>query len=176
MTRQTGLSLIELMLVLLIGSTLLGIALPSFSSLLDKQRAVSAHNELLATIQLARTRAITDGRPTVVCPSRDGLQCAGGGVWENGWISFVDNDSNGFVSGADKITRVDKEGMPQLMARSSQSRPKVSFTKRGASAGNNISIRICDATGKPLQALIINNGGRARVAQHREISRLQRCE
>jgi len=175
MTRQTGLSLIELMLVLLIGSTLLGIALPSFSSLLDKQRAVSAHNELLATIQLARTQAIMDGRPTVVCPSRDGLRCTGGGMWEHGWISFVDNDSNGIVSGDDKITRVDSDGMPQLLVRSSQSRPKVAFTSRGRSAGNNISIRVCDSTGKPLQALIINNGGRARVALNGEVARLQRC-
>ena len=96
-------------------------------------------------------------------------------MWEHGWISFVDNDSNGIVSGDDKITRVDSDGMPQLMVRSSPLRPKVAFTRRGSSAGNNISILICDVTGKPLQALIINNGGRTRIALPGEIARLHRC-
>ncbi len=175
MKSEAGLTLIELMATLAIGAAVVGMLMPGFGAMITRQRAASAHNLLLATIQEARAHAVGENRATVVCPSRAGLQCDPGGIWEHGWIAFVDHNRDGRFDGADMLTRVETEESPDLLLRSSASRPKVSFSKRGQSTGNNITIRICEPAGVVLQALVINNGGRARVAQPAELARLPRC-
>lgn len=175
MTRQTGLTLVELMMTLAIAGLLLGLALPSLGALLERQRVAAAHNLLLASIQQARGAAIGERRPSVVCPSRDGLQCVGGGVWESGWMSFVDRNRNGVYDGDDRLLRHEANGVAGLRIVSGASRPQVRFHPSGRSAGSNLSIRICNREGQAMQAIVINNGGRARRAREDEIGRLAAC-
>jgi len=175
MNRCSGVSVIELLVAVTIGATLIGMALPGLAGVVDRQRAASAHNLLLATLHHARAAAIVERRGTVVCPTVDGQSCLPGGVWEDGWMAFVDRNGNGTVEPDDAVLRHEASGVANLKVHSGASRPQVRFRPDGRSAGSNLSIRLCDGSGRPLQAIVVNNGGRARRTEGEETRALAWC-
>lgn len=79
----------ELMVALAIIAVLASGALPSFQSLLQRQRMRTAANDLVAAIDLTRSQAIGRGSPVVLAPiDPDGT------AWEQGWIVFIDSNAN----------------------------------------------------------------------------------
>ena len=83
--RTRGFTLIELMFVLTIAALLFAIGVPTFRNAALGSQLSAAANNLLASIQLARSEAIKRNLPVTVCASSDGATCTGGG-WEQGWI------------------------------------------------------------------------------------------
>ena len=51
-----------------------------------RQSAFASANDLLASVQLARSEAIKRNVAVTLCASADGTTCAGGGGWEQGWV------------------------------------------------------------------------------------------
>ena len=86
---QRGFTLSELLITLAVSAISLSLAVPALNQALGDERRASAINELVATLHLARSVAITSNAPVTVCASRDGETCAADG-WEQGWISFAD--------------------------------------------------------------------------------------
>ncbi|MFC4307619.1 GspH/FimT family pseudopilin [Steroidobacter flavus] len=81
---ERGFTLIELLVTLSIAAILLAIAVPSYSgSRLNSQLRASS-NDLIGSINLARSEAIKGGTSVTLCASSDGLTCSGG--WGNGWV------------------------------------------------------------------------------------------
>jgi type IV fimbrial biogenesis protein FimT len=89
---QCGFTLGEVLATLAVVGVSLSLVVPSLDSLTRSNQRASAINELVATLHVARSEAITRNAPIVVCPSDDGRTCAPV-AWETGWIRFV--DSNG---------------------------------------------------------------------------------
>jgi type IV fimbrial biogenesis protein FimT len=58
-----------------------------------RNRLVTYSNDVIATINLARSEAIRRGAPVAVCHSGDGTTCSG--TWSDGWIVFVDANGDG---------------------------------------------------------------------------------
>ncbi len=104
MQSESGVTLIELMITLVVAGILLAIAIPNFQSFLVNNTITSASTEVLGTLNYARSEAVTRGGSVTVCPSANGAAC--GGSWGNGWIVFVDHDSGGTVNGTDQVLRV----------------------------------------------------------------------
>ncbi len=75
--QQHGLTLIELLITVVVLAIIASIALPSFASLLARNRVNASGNEMLATLQLARAESIRRNQPVRLCASVDGLACAG---------------------------------------------------------------------------------------------------
>ena len=90
--REAGFSLGELLATLAVAGVSLSLVVPSLDSLTRSNQRATAINELVATLHLARSEAVTRNAAIVVCPSADGRSCARV-AWEAGWIRFV--DSNG---------------------------------------------------------------------------------
>ncbi len=91
-----GFSLVEFMIVLAIAAILMGLAAPSFRSLLQKQRIGAALNDFFAAINLTRSEAIQRGTRVDLVPS-DGVD------WSKGWVIFVDRNNNQKPDGGEQI-------------------------------------------------------------------------
>jgi len=79
-----GFTIVELMVALSIAAILLSIAVPSYSgSQLNSQLRASA-NDLIGSINLARSEAIKGGATVTLCASENAETC--GGTWKQGWI------------------------------------------------------------------------------------------
>ncbi|NOV25520.1 prepilin-type N-terminal cleavage/methylation domain-containing protein [Cupriavidus necator] len=95
-----GLTLVELMAVVVMVAILAAIGTPSFVSLLRTSRVDSEIQSMVGSLQLARSEAIKRGLPVSVCPSVNGTACLGAGNWARGWIAFVDRNASGTVDAA----------------------------------------------------------------------------
>ncbi len=94
---QTGFSLIELLVASAVAVILLSVAIPSFTTLTMNKRITTQANEFISSLALARSQALKRVSRITVCSSANGSTCSGSGGWEQGWIVFVDTNSNGQV-------------------------------------------------------------------------------
>ena len=91
--RARGFTLVEMMTALAVLAVLLAIGIPTFRDVALGSRLTASANDLLASVQLARSEAIKRNLTVTVCASADGATCAAGGGWEQGWI-VVDSGAN----------------------------------------------------------------------------------
>jgi len=105
----SGFSLLELMVTLSIGALIMTMAVPSFQNSINNQRMVSATNELVMSLTLAKSEAIKRVGYVSVCKSSDGATCTGDdSSWNDGWIVFANAASAnlGSVDAGDELIRV----------------------------------------------------------------------
>jgi type IV fimbrial biogenesis protein FimT len=98
----------EVVVVMVIVAILAAIAIPSFKYVTTSNRISSEINMLLGDMQFARSEAIKEGMPVTVCiANAAGTQCQGAGTitWQNGWIVFLDSNSNQHVDTGEAILR-----------------------------------------------------------------------
>jgi len=161
--RNAGFSLIELVTTAAVLAILAGIAVPSFSSFIERQRAFAAASSLMTHMSLARIAAISRNRRAVLCPSGDGTSCEAGTDWSRGWMLFVDDDGNRRPDANDDILRVDLEPTSRhLRVVSTAGRQQLRYLPDGRSAGANLTVSICSKAGALLGQVIVNNMGRPR--------------
>jgi type IV fimbrial biogenesis protein FimT len=102
----SGFTLIELMVSLAVLGILASLAAPSFSAMIKKYRVNAIREELVASIQTARTEAVRRGRPVVLIQEVDTSVCTEtitpGEDWNCGWRMVVDADSSGDISTAER--------------------------------------------------------------------------
>jgi type IV fimbrial biogenesis protein FimT len=84
-THQTGFTIIELMITLLITGVLIGVGLPAMSEFLQNERITSFTNKLLSDVMYARSKAVELNLPVFFCASSDGASC-NTADYKNGWI------------------------------------------------------------------------------------------
>lgn len=86
-----GFSLIELLFSITILTIILGLGIPSFQGLIERNRVTAATNELITALQLARSTAIRRNDVVSICPLLDADTC--GGSWNSGWMVFIGDAS-----------------------------------------------------------------------------------
>lgn len=105
--NQKGFTAVELMFVVAITGILLAIAVPSFSSLIDRQRIASAASDLSSDLALTRMEATRRSGRATLCASADGLNCAASAAaWSTGWIVFGDANGNGVRDGTERVVKM----------------------------------------------------------------------
>jgi len=70
--RMSGFTLIELMVTIAVAAVLLGIAVPSFQDMLERNRVAAQTNEVLGGLQMARSEAIRKNATHRFCSSGAG--------------------------------------------------------------------------------------------------------
>jgi type IV fimbrial biogenesis protein FimT len=88
MKRQTGFTIVELMLVAAIVAILLSVGVPSYKYITTSYRMSSEVNGLLGDLMYAREEAIKEGQSVTACVSTNGTGCTGTANWQGGWIIF----------------------------------------------------------------------------------------
>lgn len=110
-TGGAGFTLVELLVVVAVALILFAIAIPSLRNLIDGRRVRLAADELVASMQLARSEAIHRGeRVDLVAVNND---------WRSGWTVFVDRNGNGLPDEAETVV-MQHPGLPASMHVESQ--------------------------------------------------------
>jgi len=95
--KQSGVTLMELMVVVAIAAILAAIAFPSFSEFINTSRQTSALTQLMSDLNRARGEAIKRNQRVLVC-SRDAAATDCDTVsptdWQNGWLVCYDANSD----------------------------------------------------------------------------------
>jgi type IV fimbrial biogenesis protein FimT len=99
--RSTGFTLVELMVTVAVLAIVAALAVPSFTTIMHRNRLTTAANEMVGALQGARMEAIRRNRRAVLCPSTDGLAC-NGDDWTR-LIVFVDADLDGAVDAGELV-------------------------------------------------------------------------
>lgn len=100
--NQSGFTLYELMVTLLIVGVVLSFGIPNMSAYTKNSRMTSTANDLHASFQLARSEASRAKTNITICPSANSMAADAncGGTWDQGYIVFIDDDGNLLRAGA----------------------------------------------------------------------------
>jgi type IV fimbrial biogenesis protein FimT len=100
-----GFTLLELMLAITVAAVLFSLAAPNFRTFILNNRLTSTSNDLLHSVQSARSEAAKRQENVVLCgssdPAADSPACATSSF--AGWIIFQDNDADGIRDAADEV-------------------------------------------------------------------------
>jgi type IV fimbrial biogenesis protein FimT len=177
--RQSGFTLVELIITLVLAAILLTLAAPNLSSFLKRDRLVTQANELLADLALARSEAIKRGGTVIVCKSADptatppSCNTTDADPWTTGRLVWADTNGDNTVQAAEVLrVRQPLDGNDNGLYGengATGSANEVRFTGLGMANPPNITSQLvfCDNRG-PSQALavVIGRTGRARVTDH----------
>lgn len=171
--REAGSTLIETLVVLGMMVVLMGIALPSMSSMITSYRALTLVNAFLSSLNFARSEAIKRNSRAVLCKSVDGLSCAEQGGWEQGWLLFHDVNNNAELDAGETV--IERQGAVSGGLRLTGNTPVASYVSYSASgsakltsgafqAGTFTLCRVPDA-GAEVRTIVLSSTGRARTTK-----------
>ena len=83
---QTGITLVELLIVIAIAAILASLAGPSFSDFINRTRQSSVVSQLVSDLNRARSEAIKRNTPVLLCVRSTDSACGTTTNWQNGWL------------------------------------------------------------------------------------------
>lgn len=167
--RQTGFTLIELMIAIGLTALLMSMAVPAMDMFVSNARQTGTINDFVASMHMARSTAITTNMRVTVCPSSDGAACEAVS-WDNGWIVFTDADSDQTVDADERIISA-SDGAEQLSIQSGEFGQFLMYRPNGRVMnatlnGNSGQFTVCDQRGaEHAKVLIIDLSGRPRLSE-----------
>ena len=168
MNREQGFTIIELMIAVGLTAILLGMAAPAVTTLVSNARQTGAINDLVSSMHLARSTAITTNTRVTMCASGGSDNCAVSG-WDQGWIVFTDRDSDRIVD-ADEDIISSSDGSASLTIQSASFPLFLMYRPNGrvmnaAINGNIGEFTVCDTRGAThAKVLVIDLSGRPRTS------------
>lgn len=165
-----GFSLIELLIALIVFGLLLGLAVPSFTALLEKTRIQAAINLFVSNYQLARNTSITARGDVVYCPidvtqaSLVSQKCAQD--WTLGAVVYKDKDGNLTIDREEDIVAIINKPTKslQMRMRAGLNKQYLRFQANGFLENTAGNLVICGADNNPRHAktVIFSRNGRIR--------------
>jgi len=171
--KMRGVTLLELMIALLIASVMLTIGIPSFRAVIDNQRLTVATNEMVMSLNLAKSEAIKRVAYVTICKSNNGVSCTGVGAWNDGWIIFANTGvaSLDFIDAGDEVIRIYPKLRDSIdLTPSGTIGDFLSFRPSGTlgtSVGNMTgTLTVCDERGADFaRGVLLEASGRWRVSR-----------
>lgn len=131
MVRQSGVSLIELIVVISVVAIMVTVVMPGFSAMVQRNSMVSGVNGFIAGIQIARSEAINRGA-TMTLQATDATDASD--EWGPGWT--VRDGGNNVIRTFQAIT----QGMTLDSPAGTNT---ISFNSRGMLIGNPVTLDFC---------------------------------
>lgn len=153
---QQGFTLIELFVTMLVALVLVGIGIPSFSSAMKNTQMAKSTNDLITSLNRARSEALKRGRNVRLCAVDGDCDSVN---WENGWIVFVDENNSGDLDATEDII-VEQGPQNKNTITSNGTNPGV-FTYNGrGKPSDNRTFSICDNRPDAGKEVVIARTGR----------------
>ena len=147
---HTGFTLLELMVTLAVAAIVMTVGVPSFSTFFLNNRMSTQANDLISSLNLARSEAINRGTSIKVCSSDNQASC--GGSWEDGWIVITADDTElirayGALKGTSTLASTESS---------------VTYTSSGFLNGVQTTFTLCDSTqtGEQGRQVVVSATGR----------------
>ena len=137
-----GFTLIELMIAVGLTALLLSMAVPALNTFTNNARQTSAINDFVSSMHIARSTAVTTNFRVTVCASANGNSC-GAVDWDQGWIVFMDRDSDQVVDG-DEVIAAASDAIEGLSIQSAEFGQFLMYRPNG---------RVMNASVKPLKTV-----------------------
>lgn len=181
-SKHYGFTLIELLITVVIAGIVASIAVPNMRTFMQNSRLSSTANEMLRTIQTARTEAIKRQQTVVMCMTADPAAAAPVCNTANitGWIVFQDTNNNWDRDTAEEVFERHTFDSTKVSFLADQSK-RLSFAASGFAnpAGGTPSTQtpstamvLCDERGNTgtgnqsaARGLVIANTGRVRMTR-----------
>jgi type IV fimbrial biogenesis protein FimT len=155
---QSGITLIEMMVVILIVSILVVVGLPSLTGMVRNQRIKTASLDLYSSLVLARSEGIKRNASNVSI-------IAEAGGWQNGWKVCVDTDSDSTCD-ASEVLLLQQEPIDTSITVSGPTGNIITYNRDGrlATASASFTLR-ADANDRaaPMRCVDVDVSGRPRT-------------
>jgi len=157
--RQSGFTLLELMVVIAVLAILSAVAAPSIATFISTQRLRNAAFDLVSDLLLARNEALNRQTDVVISPSS-----ASGGEWSDGWT----------ITSASGTTVTSRLGVPvvvRFVPADSSGNALASLTFAGTNGGRlataatpvQITVKAADVDTGKWTCITLDATGRARA-------------
>ena len=160
-THQTGFSLIEMMIVLVLIGVIMAIAAPSFQESINNNRLVTKSNDMVVAISIGRQMAVSRGQTVFLCHSINAdtstPSCGGvGSNWETGVLVYsvpfgtrvnTPRDYDDSNNGDTLIRQIDLDGdNVAITITATNATDHFGFTNTGLLMGTTgvLSLAVCD--------------------------------
>lgn len=169
MQRDSGFTLIELMIAISLVAILLATAVPALDDFTNDARQTGAINDFVSAIHLARNTAITTNSRVTMCASATGANCEVTS-WDSGWIVFGDLNSNGSLDVGETIVTASAT-VEGLSIRSGEFPAALMYRPNGramtnALTGNSGEFAVCDFRGaEHAKVILVELSGRPRMSE-----------
>ncbi len=161
---EGGFTLVELVVTVAVLAIMMAMAVPSFTSLINSNRLTSQANELVASLQLARSEAVRRNRSVTLCRTTNGTTCAGAaGKWDR-WIAVMPVGAGAVEVLRDTSTKAPVQitaGVDSITFRAD------GLARNGGGALLATSLTVCMPTSKPPQnqrVVSLGSGSRMSIA------------
>jgi len=173
-----GFTLIELMTTIAITTTVLGIGVPSYTSIVAKNQINTSRNTFIRHLQYARYTAITQRYRVTLCPTLDANQCEPDHTqWHKGYMVYIDKNKNRKRDDNEKVLRYQQANSTNIKIQStSKYRRMINYRPDGTAWGSNTTIRFCgEATDKFNRKIALLGTGRPRYESEKEKKKTVIC-
>ena len=164
MRRSDGVTLLELLTVILLAGLLVAFGGSGLAGAVKRNRLRAAADQVMVSINLLRSEAVKRNQTVSMCGSSDGGSCSGN--WSAGWILFSDVNANRKLDLArgDAVLRVFNGLAGGHTFATTTTISTLSYYSDGSSAAAG-SIRICsaDRDTEKSWSVVVNTVGRPRL-------------
>lgn len=161
MKKNSGFTLLELMITLTLISLVMAIGIPSMRDFIKNDRLVTQINTMVGHLAYARSEAVTRHQTVIICASSNLTSCSSSN-WAEGWILFVDTDNNADFSAGEDMLR-QHEALSGGATFTSSVGSVVTYDERGFAPNSIGTFSLCDDRGTThMKSISISATGRVR--------------